>query len=143
MSLRHASNQDTAKLLSADTKNQWKLVVLPSPNNTKINLIGIISLSGCLNIKFRINKILFSIVCCAHTGIKNLLCGKRKELFEQLQKKTHSQRNSVRKTVRKFRKSLIYNVSCGEGGIRTPGGSHLNGFQDRRNRPLCHLSLQH
>ncbi len=30
---------------------------------------------------------------------------------------------------------------CGEGGIRTPGGLTLNGFQDRRNRPLCHLSL--
>ena len=30
--------------------------------------------------------------------------------------------------------------SCGEGGIRTPGASQLNGFQDRRNRPLCHLS---
>ena len=28
----------------------------------------------------------------------------------------------------------------GERGIRTPGGFHLNGFQDRRNRPLCHLS---
>ena len=31
-------------------------------------------------------------------------------------------------------------VVCGEGGIRTPGGLTLNGFQDRRNRPLCHLS---
>ena len=29
---------------------------------------------------------------------------------------------------------------CGEGGIRTPGTSQFNGFQDRRNRPLCHLS---
>ena len=29
---------------------------------------------------------------------------------------------------------------CGEGGIRTPGTSPFNGFQDRRNRPLCHLS---
>ena len=28
----------------------------------------------------------------------------------------------------------------GETGIRTLGGSHLNGFQDRRIRPLCHLS---
>ncbi len=28
----------------------------------------------------------------------------------------------------------------GGRGIRTPGGSHLNGFQDRRNRPLCHPS---
>ncbi|MCH5215238.1 MAG: hypothetical protein J1E97_08620, partial [Muribaculaceae bacterium] len=25
-------------------------------------------------------------------------------------------------------------------GIRTPGGVTLNGFQDRRIRPLCHLS---
>ena len=28
----------------------------------------------------------------------------------------------------------------GERGIRTPGGVTLNGFQDRRDRPLCHLS---
>ena len=28
----------------------------------------------------------------------------------------------------------------GETGIRTPGTSQYNGFQDRRNRPLCHLS---
>ena len=32
-------------------------------------------------------------------------------------------------------------VCCGERGIRTPGASQLNGFQDRRNRPLCHLSF--
>ncbi len=29
----------------------------------------------------------------------------------------------------------------GERGIRTPGGLHLDGFQDRCNRPLCHLSV--
>jgi hypothetical protein len=28
----------------------------------------------------------------------------------------------------------------GEGGIRTPGALRLSGFQDRRNRPLCHLT---
>ncbi len=28
----------------------------------------------------------------------------------------------------------------GERGIRTPGGITLNGFQDRRIRPLCQLS---
>ena len=27
------------------------------------------------------------------------------------------------------------------GGIRTPGAFQLNGFQDRRIRPLCHSSL--
>ncbi len=32
------------------------------------------------------------------------------------------------------------NSLCREKGIRTPGGLTLNGFQDRRNRPLCHLS---
>ena len=37
-------------------------------------------------------------------------------------------------------KSLIYTLFSGEGGIRTPGTSQYNGFQDRRNRPLCHLS---
>ena len=31
--------------------------------------------------------------------------------------------------------------SGGEKGIRTPEGLLLNGFQDRRIRPLCHLSL--
>jgi hypothetical protein len=31
-------------------------------------------------------------------------------------------------------------VTSGERGIRTPGSLHFNGFQDRRIRPLCHLS---
>jgi hypothetical protein len=30
--------------------------------------------------------------------------------------------------------------SSGERGIRTPGPVTVNGFQDRRIRPLCHLS---
>ena len=30
--------------------------------------------------------------------------------------------------------------NSGERGIRTPGTSQFNGFQDRHNRPLCHLS---
>src|SRR5688572_15058660 len=36
--------------------------------------------------------------------------------------------------------SGLYGNIGGERGIRTPGGFHLNGFQDRRIRPLCHLS---
>ena len=35
---------------------------------------------------------------------------------------------------------MLSPVRCGERGIRTPGASQHNGFQDRRNRPLCHLS---
>ena len=44
------------------------------------------------------------------------------------------------KTGCKSYKPLIIKVYCGETGIRTPGTSQYNGFQDRRNRPLCHLS---
>ena len=39
-----------------------------------------------------------------------------------------------------FCKILIFKIYCGEGGIRTPGPVTVNGFQDRRDRPLCHLS---
>ena len=44
-------------------------------------------------------------------------------------------------------KKSVYNISFtrfnifgGERGIRTPGPVTVNGFQDRRIRPLCHLS---
>jgi hypothetical protein len=30
---------------------------------------------------------------------------------------------------------------CGGGGIRTPGTSRYDGFQDRCNQPLCHSSV--
>ena len=40
----------------------------------------------------------------------------------------------------KSRKSLIIKRYCGERGIRTPGTSRYDGFQDRCNRPLYHLS---
>ena len=35
---------------------------------------------------------------------------------------------------------LLREILNGERGIRTPGALRLNGFQDRRDRPLCHLS---
>ncbi len=31
-------------------------------------------------------------------------------------------------------------LGCGKRGIRTPGPLTVNGFQDRRIRPLCQLS---
>ena len=36
--------------------------------------------------------------------------------------------------------SAGFNFVSGERGIRTPGTSQFNGFQDRRYRPLSHLS---
>ncbi len=38
------------------------------------------------------------------------------------------------------KKSSISTALSGKRGIRTPGASQLIGFQDRRIRPLCHLS---
>ena len=35
----------------------------------------------------------------------------------------------------------LFESFCGKGGIRTPGPVKVNGFQDRRIRPLCHLSV--
>ena len=35
---------------------------------------------------------------------------------------------------------VLKGFARGERGIRTPGPVTVNGFQDRRNRPLCHLS---
>ena len=59
-----------------------------------------------------------------------------------LEKCTKNARN--RREIGRFvyitRKSLIINVCCGERGIRTPGTSRYDGFQDRCNRPLYHLS---
>ena len=44
------------------------------------------------------------------------------------------------KIIKKSCKSTDLQLFCGERGIRTPGTSQYNGFQDRRDRPLCHLS---
>ena len=40
------------------------------------------------------------------------------------------------------RLSLFVKIDGGEGGIRTPGPLRVNGFQDRRYRPLSHLSVK-
>ena len=37
--------------------------------------------------------------------------------------------------------TFLLRLFCGRRGIRTPGSVKINGFQDRRNRPLCHPSI--
>ncbi len=55
-----------------------------------------------------------------------------------------STRRGLAKTVNighaKAHPSFSKGGHCGERGIRTPGPVTVNGFQDRRIRPLCHLS---
>ena len=64
-----------------------------------------------------------------------------------LMKASFSTRSAIYKKSRDVTSLLIFAFTrfpelsaCGERGIRTPGTSQFNGFQDRRNRPLCHLS---
>ncbi len=43
-------------------------------------------------------------------------------------------------TKKRLKFQPLIKPSSGKRGIRTPGTLQFNGFQDRRNRPLCHLS---
>ena len=45
-----------------------------------------------------------------------------------------------RSLIKNVRQRRTFYFPCGERGIRTPGPLTVNGFQDRRIRPLCHLS---
>ena len=61
--------------------------------------------------------------------------------------KLSSHKRCMKKTTGKFRPFSFFgkgsrhrHPGCGKRGIRTPGTLQFNGFQDRRNRPLCHLS---
>ena len=41
---------------------------------------------------------------------------------------------------KKGTRKVPFSLGSGERGIRTPGTSRYDGFQDRCNRPLYHLS---
>jgi hypothetical protein len=56
-------------------------------------------------------------------------------LFPSPKSKLHS--NGKQKT---HDKTWVLMSCGGERGIRTPGPVTVNGFQDRRVKPLCHLS---
>jgi hypothetical protein len=51
-----------------------------------------------------------------------------------------NQASHERKTKKTHDKAWVLISSGGERGIRTPGPVTVNGFQDRRVKPLCHLS---
>ena len=82
--------------------------------------------------------------CAAKSAAKN----RTENAIGQAASEPRSRRyHAIRKKNRKpckrtlCRVLLLYSVfTSGEIGIRTPGAFQLNGFQDRRNRPLCHLS---
>ena len=62
--------------------------------------------------------------------------------MEKYLKKMRKNRIILLKNMRKKRcRAYSFNLkSNGERGIRTLGTLQYNGFQDRRIRPLCHLS---
>jgi hypothetical protein len=49
-------------------------------------------------------------------------------------------RDFVRQMPQNHESRYYSDFLSGERGIRTPGPVTVSGFQDRRNRPLCHLS---
>ena len=49
--------------------------------------------------------------------------------------------NGTKKNLTSFLYMNLWDFWGGKRGIRTPGPSQVNGFQDRRIRPLCHLSI--
>ena len=56
---------------------------------------------------------------------------------------SHPRRNKLTESLsfRHKKRAVIFTALCGgKRGIRTPGPVKINGFQDRRIRPLCHLS---
>ena len=46
----------------------------------------------------------------------------------------------IKKKPTRLKINILQVYFCGERGIRTPGTFQYVGFQDRCNRPLCHLS---
>jgi hypothetical protein len=48
--------------------------------------------------------------------------------------------NKKPRKIKNLQGEQYFQTKCGERGIRTPGPVTVNGFQDRRIRPLCHLS---
>ena len=56
--------------------------------------------------------------------------------------KYHLQNFEKTKNPQLIDKQFVRDLGGGERGIRTPGTSQFNSFQDYRNRPLCHLSLR-
>ena len=63
-----------------------------------------------------------------------------KQFYSSNSKSNLLRKKLLTKKQRKNPPKYFSGFICGERGIRTPGTSRYNGFQDRRIRPLCHLS---
>ena len=76
------------------------------------------------------------------TNAKNCLAPKEPIFFCIYASRSNKFGNSHRckKRLRYSSKPSNSLCLCGRRGIRTPGSVKINGFQDRRNRPLCHPS---
>ena len=86
-------------------------------------------------------------------GTPFFFCRERDSLAQSFARIVRDLQVEIRAPVRGREKALSFSQKrkgapfgtpfffCGERGIRTPGTSQFNGFQDRRNRPLCHLSF--
>ena len=93
-------------------------------------------LPSCRLCPFLIQTIFF------HHGIQlnNAGISKTKNFKTKVPFQFRKRKSGEVQSLRMPRNYLIINDLRGERGIRTPGPVTVNGFQDRRIRPLCHLS---
>ena len=100
------------------------------------------NLRGCGAKNYLFSKVAPRVLRTSDHGAK-----RRNSSLSANKNKLSSRKRCMKKTTGKFRPFSFFgkgsrhrHPGCGKRGIRTPGTLQFNGFQDRRNRPLCHLS---
>ena len=83
----------------------------------------------------------FTLTTTGKFSARNMTISQKKQVFTSIDRnRRKSSKTLFRRFLCRSRMCAGSNLVCGKRGIRTPGTSRFNGFQDRRNRPLCHLS---
>ena len=84
-------------------------------------------------------KIMYLLRCCGEKGIRTL--GTQSvQRFSRPPRSTTPASLLAASFGRVFHYKGDFSPPCGDRGIRTPEAFRLNGFQDRRYRPLSHIS---
>ena len=83
----------------------------------------------------------FSIATIQRLGFILDIIEEHKQALTYYQDFINKKKSCLRRFVTQLLKKLI-RLWSGERGIRTPGASQHDGFQDRCNRPLYHLSFE-
>ena len=117
-------------------EEQLPIVILSSQNYC------FFTLTPALNFGVHYNKKIGE-TCCINSSSHRLSCGEKgiRTLGTQSVQRFSRPPRSTTPASLQWSKIKATNPSlCGDRGIRTPGALLHNGFQDRRYRPLSHIS---